>query len=51
VIDAPDLSALLAARGAIFDDLFEENPIALDRFSQICDSHTDYIWEMQITKP
>ena len=51
VIDAPDLSSLLAARGAIFEDLFEENPIALDRFSQICDSHTDYIWEMQITKP
>jgi len=51
VIDAPDLSSLLAARGAIFDDLFEENPIALDRFSQICDSHTDYIWDMQITKP
>ena len=51
VIAAPDLSSLLAARGAIFEDLFEENPIALDRFSQICDSHTDYIWEMQITKP
>lgn len=51
VIAAPDLSSLLAARGAIFDDLFEENPIALDRFSQICDSHTDYIWDMQITKP
>ena len=51
VIDGPDLSSLLAARGAIFEDLFEENPIALDRFSEICDSHTDYIWDIQISKP
>ena len=51
VIDAVDMSSLLAARSAIFEDLFEENPIALDRFSQICDSHTDYIWETRITRP
>ena len=51
VIDATDVDALLAARSAIFGDMFEEAPIALDRFSEICDSHTDYIWEKQITRP
>ncbi len=51
VIDAADLSSLLAARTAIFADLFEEAPLAMNTFSEICDSHTDYIWEMQITRP
>ena len=51
VFDATDVDALLAARSAIFSDMFEEAPIALDRFGEICDSHTDYIWEKQITRP
>jgi hypothetical protein len=49
--EAPDVDALLAARSAIFEDMFEEAPIALDRLGEICDSHTDYIWEKQITRP
>ncbi|UCG75676.1 MAG: hypothetical protein JSV95_13335 [Gemmatimonadota bacterium] len=51
VIDATDLASLLAARGQIIEDLWEEEPLTMNAFSEICGSHTDYIWEMRITKP
>ncbi len=51
VIDAADMSSLLFARDAIIDDLVNEAPIALDRFGAVCNSHSDYIWEVQIAKP
>ncbi|MEJ2369323.1 MAG: hypothetical protein P8Y07_00550 [Gemmatimonadales bacterium] len=51
VIDAPDLASLLAARSQIIEDLWEEAPLTMNAFSEICGSHTDYIWEMRITKP
>lgn len=46
---AADLGALMAARGAIVQ-AFTDNA-AGDAFTEICDSHTDYIWNVQHSNP
>lgn len=48
---ATDMSSLISARAAIFEDLFEEAPLALNTFGEICGSHSDYIWEVRIARP
>jgi hypothetical protein len=50
-IAATDMSSLISARAAIFEDLFEEAPLALNTFGEICGSHSDYIWEIRIARP
>ena len=44
---ADDWPTLLKIRGEIFDAMDEaDNPLA-DEFSEICGSHSDYLWEIQ----
>jgi len=44
---ADDWPTLLKVRGEIFDAMDEaDNPLA-DEFSEICGSHSDYLWEIQ----
>lgn len=44
-ITATDITALMAARAELID-AFGDNPLG-DTFSEICDSHDDYIWEVK----
>jgi hypothetical protein len=46
---AADLGALMAARGAIVQ-AFTDNAIG-DAFTAICDSHSDYIWNVKYSNP
>jgi len=46
---ASDLNSLMAARGEIVQ-VFTDNA-AGDAFTDICDSHTDYIWNVKHNKP
>lgn len=46
---AADLDSLMAARGEIVQ-AFTDNA-AGDAFTSICDSHTDYIWNVQHSNP
>lgn len=42
---APDMNSLMAARADIFEAL-TDNALA-DTFTEICDSHDDYMWEVK----
>jgi hypothetical protein len=46
---ATDLKSLMAARGELVEAV-EDSPLG-DQFTEICDSHTDYIWEVKASKP
>lgn len=46
---AADFDALVTARASIIAAL-EDAPLA-DTFSEICGSHSDYLWEIQAEKP
>jgi len=42
---APDMNSLMAARGDI-NEALTDNPLG-DTFTEICDSHDDYMWEVK----
>ena len=42
---------LLAARGALIDEMYAEDSKAGEEFSAICGTHSDYMWDIQIEKP
>jgi len=46
---AADLKSLMMARGELVAAL-EDNALA-DQFTDICDSHADYIWEVKFSNP
>lgn len=46
---ATDVKALMEARAAIIE-AFEDEPLG-DTFTDICDSHADYLWEITSQKP
>lgn len=46
---AADLKGLMAARAALVQ-VFTDNAIG-DAFTEICDSHTDYIWNVKHSNP
>jgi len=48
-ITAPDVTSLLAARGAIIAS-GDDDPLA-ETLNDICPSHADYIWETKASKP
>ena len=43
-MSAPDMKSLLAAR-ADLNEALTDNPLG-DTFTEICDSHDDYMWEV-----
>jgi len=46
VLDGPTVKALIQNWSSLQDALEKANPDVSRRFTQICDSHTDYIWEI-----
>ncbi len=50
-MSAKDLKSLMAARGAILDELMNARKIEMEEFSSICDTHQDYIWTIQKETP
>ncbi len=48
-MSAKDLPTLMKARGAIIDAIVD-NPLGAT-YTEICGSHTDYIWDIKFAKP
>ena len=48
-ITAPDWETLFEGRAALFEGL-EDNELA-DEFTEICGSHSDYMWEIKHENP
>jgi hypothetical protein len=48
-MSATDVKSLMVARGAVVE-AFTDNAAA-DAFTDICDSHTDYIWNVKYSSP
>jgi len=48
-MSASDMKSLMAARAEI-NDAFSDNPLG-DTFTDICDSHADYMWEIKASSP
>jgi len=46
VVDGTNAKALLQHWSTLQDELQKANPDLSHRFTQICDSHSDYIWEV-----
>jgi hypothetical protein len=46
VVDGANAKALLQHWSTLQDELQKANPDLSHRFTQICDSHSDYIWEV-----
>lgn len=43
--------ALLKARGELIEEMYPEGDAAGKEFTEICGSHADYMWDIQIEKP
>lgn len=48
---AADHKALLKARGELLDEMYAEDSAAGKEFTEICGSHADYMWDIQLEKP
>jgi hypothetical protein len=48
VLDGPDSKSLLKYWGVLSPALDEAHPAQSRRFNQVCASHSDYVWEMQV---
>ena len=51
VIDGTSVNAVLDGRDAIFEQINEMAEGALGVFSETCHSHTDYVWNIEISRP
>ena len=50
-MSAPDHKSLLAARAELIDEMYaEENKAGLE-FNEICGSHVDYMWDIELETP
>jgi len=50
VLDAADYKSMLDYWEKLWADLEAEQPELLREFSSICDSHTDYIWDLSFSQ-
>lgn len=48
---AANHKALLKARGELLDEMYAEGNAAGLEFTEICGSHSDYMWDIQLEKP
>jgi len=48
VIDAADHTSVLEYWNALTEALDEAQPALAQRFTDVCDSHSDYVWEMGV---
>ena len=46
-MSASDHKALLKARGELLDEMYADENKAGEEFTEICGSHTDYMWDNQ----
>ena len=46
-MSASDHKALLKARGELLDEMYADENEAGSEFTEICSSHTDYMWDNQ----
>ena len=44
-------NALLKARGELLDEMYAEGNAAGEEFTEICGSHADYMWDIQLETP
>lgn len=51
VTDGRDAKTLIAAIGKLVTDLRADQPDALRAFNDICDSHQDNVWRIQVSRP
>lgn len=51
VIDGTSVNAVLDGRDAVFEQIEEMAEGALEVFAETCYSHTDYLWDIEISKP
>lgn len=50
-LSAADQPTLLKARDAAIGELVEQHEAAMEEFGSICNSHQDYMWEIQMEHP
>ncbi len=50
VIDGTSVNAVLDGRDAVFEQINEMAEGALEVFSETCYSHTDYLWDIEISR-
>ena len=48
---AANHKALLKARGELIDEMYAEGNAAGEEFNEICGSHVDYMWDIQLETP
>ena len=48
---AADHKTLLKIRGQIFEEVRSKHKDAADEFNEICSSHQDYMWDIELEKP
>jgi hypothetical protein len=46
-----DHKSLLKARGELIEEMYAEDSKAGEEFTDICGSHSDYMWNIQIETP
>ncbi len=51
VVDGPDHKTIVTMRNAIISSLQQNAGDELAEFSQICGSHSDYLWDLMIAHP
>ena len=49
-VRAADHKTAVAGRDAIEEEMFAQFPAEAEEFSQICNSHTDYMWNIQVSE-
>jgi len=50
-MSATSHKALLKARGELLEEMYADDNAAGKEFTEICGSHTDYMWDIQIETP
>lgn len=50
-LDGPSFESMLAARDSIIAETQAEYPQISAAMTRVCDGHSDYMWDIEITKP
>jgi hypothetical protein len=51
VLDGTNHKAILASTDSVIADITKQRPAEGKEFNEICHSHQDYLWDVQISKP
>lgn len=47
-VSGPDHATVLDMQAAVYNEAMQTNPLALQEFTQICSTHSDYLWTNQM---